>query len=101
MQPPQIFDEPPTLIFPQVEMASLGEGVMHGLDTYSKEIEESFCFNQIKLEGLEGLIGNNNTIGMETSEYMMRWACDQMSSTINPISMGIQGFDEQFNLSGM
>jgi len=36
MQPPQIFDEPPTLISPQVEMASLGEGVMHGVDTYSK-----------------------------------------------------------------
>jgi hypothetical protein len=96
MQPPQIFDEPPTLIFPQVEMASLGEGVMHGFYTYYKEIAESFCFNQIKLEGLEGLIGNNN-IGMDTSEYM-RWGCDQISSTMNP---GIQGFDEQFNLSGM
>jgi transcription factor MYB, plant len=99
MQPSQIFEESPSLISPQVEMTSLGGGVMHSLDTYSNEIEDSFCFNQIKLEGLESLIGNTS-IGMETSEYM-RWGCDQMSSTMSPISMGIQGFDEQFNLSGM
>jgi transcription factor MYB, plant len=98
MQPSQIFEECPSLISPQVEMTPLG-GVMQGLDTYSKEIEDGFCFNQIKLEGLEGLIGNSS-IGMETSEYM-RWGCDQMSSFMNPISMGTQAFDEQFNLNGM
>ncbi|KAJ4759972.1 Myb domain protein 84 [Rhynchospora pubera] len=100
MQSSQIFDESSSLISPHIELMSLNEGVMHGLDSYSKEIDESFCFNQIKLEGLEGLLGNNSTIGLETSEYM-RWGCDPMSSTMNPTSMGVQSFDEQFNLSGM
>ncbi|KAJ3670085.1 hypothetical protein LUZ60_010409 [Juncus effusus] len=105
----QIFDGSPISVPPAAQTSLINEGLTRG-DSSCKEIEESFGFNQVKLEGLEGLFANSN-IGLDTSECM-RWACDDqvLSPLINPNSLMIQAlqgmqdcasFEEQLNLSGM
>ncbi|KAJ3674429.1 hypothetical protein LUZ60_005045 [Juncus effusus] len=53
---------------------------------YGTELDEMFQFNQVKLEGLEGLYGDMNAYNTTTSsESSLNWSSNEVSELMNPL----------------